>query len=282
MKMIDEILEEINATKVGEILLLILYKLCTILVVLLVAKLIVCFSTKLIKSFMNKNRKEKNDNLKKIASFETMIISIIKYSVYIIAILSIFTNVLGVLDIKSVLATVGVGGVAIGFGAQSLIKDVISGFFILLENQMNIGDYVIIGETSGTVKELDLRCVKLETYPGEIIFLPYGEIKEVKNMSKTNSSVIVDIPVKYGQNIDKVKDILNTLCEEYTDNNLIDKLEALDPVKLDSNSYILRIFGKVKPCSHWEIERNVRRLVLMKCEENNIKLGEEFRVNADK
>ena len=243
------------------------------IVILIVAKVVVILGNKFISSFIKRSKKIKSHNASDFSNFETMLKTIFKYVIYIIAILTIFTRVFELMDAASVLATVGVGGVALSFGAQSLVKDIISGFFILLEKQMEVGDFVYIGTCAGTVKEVDLRCVKLETFKGEIVYIPYGEIRQVTNKSKLDSTVAVEIPVSYKQNLTDVLAIAEEITQEYTNEKLTSGLGVQPPTSLDEKTYMVRILGKCKPCADWDIERDIRKAFVEKANARKLKLG---------
>ena len=116
----------------------------------------------------------------------------LSYVVYFSAILAILSEFR--IDVKGLLAGAGVLGLAVGFGAQSLVKDVITGFFIIFEDQFSVGDYVKIGAAEGIVEEIGLRTTKIKSFTGEVHILPNGTISQVVNYSMKNSLAIVDVP----------------------------------------------------------------------------------------
>ena len=120
------------------------------------------------------------------------------------------------------LATAGIGAVAIGFGAQSLVKDVINGFFIILENQYRIGDAIEVGGVSGLVESVSLRRTVLRDLEGRVHTIPNGEIKIVSNLSKEWSRSVLDIGISYREDVDQVIDLLSQIGKE---------LEAEEPYK---------------------------------------------------
>ena len=117
------------------------------------------------------------------------------YVVYFAAIIAVLSAV-GI-EITGLLAGAGVLGLAVGFGAQSLVKDVITGFFIIFEDQFSVGDYVKIGVAEGTVEEIGLRTTKIKSFTGEVYIIPNGSISQVVNYSLENSLAIVDVSVPY-------------------------------------------------------------------------------------
>src|SRR3954452_2818939 len=143
--------------------------------------------------------------------------NVLSYVVYFIAFMMIL-SVLGI-DVKALIAGAGVVGLAVGFGAQSLVKDIISGFFIIFEDQFSVGDHVRIGQFEGNVQSIGLRTTKLKSWTGEVHILPNGSIIQVTNFSVNNSVAVVDIAIAYGEDLDKaekaIEELLETLPSQY-------------------------------------------------------------------
>ena len=199
----------------------------------------------------------------------TLLISLFKYAIYIAAIIVSLSDIL---DLKAVLAAAGVGGVAIGLGAQSLIKDTISGFFILLEDQFAVGDLITIDNMTGTVERMELRVTRLKNYTGDLYIIPNGEIKRVINHTRDNKMVIVDIPVAYSSNIAKVNDIAQAVCDEVKDEFSVfaEEPTVLGITELASNNMNLRIVAKTLPNEQWAVERRIRLKLKERFEENRL------------
>ncbi len=185
--------------------------------------------------------------------------NILSYVVYFSAILAILSEFS--INIKGLLAGAGVLGLAVGFGAQSLVKDVITGFFILFEDQFSVGDYVLIGTTEGTVEEIGLRTTKIQAYGGEIHIIPNGSILEVVNYSIRNSLVILDIGVAYEMDINRIEMLLTEFL-----NNLPDHYEELVGIptligiqNLEPSRVILRITAETKPVMNFSAARKLRK-----------------------
>ena len=135
---------------------------------------------------------------------------VIKYTLYFIWIMMS----LEMFDVNtaSVLATAGIGGLAIGFGAQSLVKDIITGFFILFEDQYSVGDHVKIDSYEGVVEELGLRITKVRAFSGELHIIPNGAILVVTNATRGAMRALVEISFSYEENVDRVIEILEGVC----------------------------------------------------------------------
>ncbi|HZK70742.1 MAG TPA: mechanosensitive ion channel domain-containing protein, partial [Clostridia bacterium] len=149
---------------------------------------------------------------RKLNTLSALVIRVLKYGVYIIAGVIILSDLF---NVKSVLAAAGIGGVALGFGAQSLVRDVISGFFIIIEDQFAVGDMITIDEMTGTVEQIELRISRIRNSNGDLHIIPNGEIKKVTNHSRGNKAAIIDIPIAYSSNMNKVLEIASRICEEF-------------------------------------------------------------------
>lgn len=196
-------------------------------------------------------------------------LSYVVYFAAILAILSAFT-----INVTGILAGAGVLGLAVGFGAQSLVKDIISGFFIIFEDQFSVGDYVQIGLTVGTVEEIGLRTTKISAYGGEVHIIPNGNISEVVNYSINNSLAIVDIRLGYETDIAKTEKLL----EEYLA-NLSVGYEALisQPIivgvqDLGASEIIMRITAETQPVMQYAIARQLRRDLKVFLDQNGIEI----------
>ena len=232
-----------------------------IILVIAVASFIVKIGTAIIKKVFNKQKGLKIKlSDKRVDTMCTISISVFKYTVYIAAILFVLVDIF---NMTSVLAAAGVGGVAIGFGAQSFIKDTISGFFIILEDQYSVGDVISIDSMTGTVEDMELRVTRLKNANGDLCIIPNGEIKRVVNHTRDNKQVLVDIPIAYTANIEKVSEIAQSVCDKVKEefDVLTDKPEFLGITSFAERSMNLRIVAKTKPNEQWAVERRIRMLI---------------------
>ena len=245
-------------------------KVLKIFLIFIIAAILIKLGRYLIRKFFEKQKqfKFKLDD-KRLDTMCTLLISLFKYTVYIVALIISLSDVL---DLKAVLAAAGVGGVAIGLGAQSLIKDTISGFFILLEDQFAVGDLITIDNMTGTVERMELRVTRLKNYTGDLYIIPNGEIKRVINHTRDNKMVIVDVPVAYSSNIAKVNDIVQEVCDEVKDEFTIftEDPKALGITELANNNMNLRIVAKTLPNEQWAVERRIRMKLKERFEENRL------------
>ena len=139
---------------------------------------------------------------KRARTLGSLVQSIVRYMIYFITIVMILQEFK--IDTTSLVAGAGIVGLALGVGAQSLIKDFITGFFILLENQFAVGDYIVIGDMSGTVEDIGLRVTKLRDGNGVLHIIPHGAIIRVSNYTRGHMQATVNVPIAYGEDISKV------------------------------------------------------------------------------
>jgi small conductance mechanosensitive channel len=232
-----------------------------IIAIILVAVIVVKIGSYIIRKIFEKQKTFKYKiNTKRIDTMSTLMRSIYKYSIYAIAGITILTDIF---DLKSVLAAAGIGGVAIGFGAQSLIKDIISGFFIVFEYQFVVGDLVTIEGMNGTVEGMELRVTRLRNFNGDLYVIPNGEIKKITNHSRGNKSAIVDIPVAYTADLNKAFEIANKVCEAVAKEfkTIVEKPSVVGITDLGKESMNLRIMAKTLPNEHGPVERSIRKMI---------------------
>ncbi len=188
--------------------------------------------------------------------------SVLAYVVYFTGIIAILSAL--EIEIMGLLAGAGIAGLAIGFGAQSLVKDVISGFFIILEDQFGVGDFIRLSTSSsaeGTVVEIGLRTTKLLGVTGEQFIIPNGQITDVVNFSINNSKAIVDMQVGIEADVDKietlVKPYLENLPRQYEE--LVTVPQFLGVQSTVGTEVTIRIIAETKPLQHFGIARVIRR-----------------------
>lgn len=186
-------------------------------------------------------------------------------TVVVIVALMMALRELGV-DITPIVAGAGVVGLAVGFGAQSLIKDVISGFFILLENQFGVGDVIKAGGVAGLVERMNLRVTVLRDIDGAVHFIPNSEIKEVSNLTKEWSRVALDVGVAYREDIDQVIHTLKEIGQGLSRDEVFGPLVLEEPAVLgverfDDSQVTIRMLVKTLPLKQWDVARELRRRI---------------------
>ena len=217
---------------------------------------------------------------KKAGTIQSVSDSIIKYTVYFLA----FMGILGVLGlgtaVASLLAAAGIGGIVIAFGAQSLVKDVFSGVFLLFENQYAVGDYIEADGEKGTVESVGLRTTSIKKFTGETAIIPNGNITKVINYSRGDNVAVLDIPVSYDTDIEKASQIMQSLGLEYmaSHDNILEEPHVLGIMELEESSMVLRMIIRVKPLTQWETERALRRMIIEEYARNGITIPFPHRV----
>lgn len=199
--------------------------------------------------------------------------NVAKYTIYFFGIV-IALDLLG-FPVASVITAAGVGGVAIAFGAQSLVKDVITGLFILFEDQYAVGDYIDVAGVSGTVTEVGLRVTKLSDFDGKLHMIPNGSISTVTNYSRQASRVLVEIGIAYEEDIDRAVLVLKEVCEKVNESfrSLITKdLEVLGVSGFGASDITLTVLGYAEPMQHFAVERAVRKSMKEAFDEHHIEI----------
>ncbi len=201
-------------------------------------------------------------------------------SVGIVVILLIVTfMVLGALgvDLRPLLAGAGVMGLAISFGAQSLVKDVISGLFILFENQFGVGDVIRIDTVSGTVESMTLRVVSLRDIHGTLHVIPNGEIKRVSNLTRSWSRAVLDVSVAYDEDVDEVMRVMREVgADLHADPAWAPLLMELPEVpgieRFAESSVDIRMMAKTIPLKQWDVARELRRRLKLRFDRDGISI----------
>ncbi|MGB7449505.1 MAG: mechanosensitive ion channel family protein [Ornithinimicrobium sp.] len=200
--------------------------------------------------------------------------SVATFTISAVAILTVMAEVN--IPVGPLLASAGVGGVALGFGAQALVKDFLSGIFMIIEDQYGVGDLIDTGEAVGTVEEVTLRITRLRDAAGVVWFVRNGEIIRIGNQSEGWSVATIDIPVAYDEDPGRVIPLLDEVTENvWADPDLRAKLIEQPSVagveSVSGGVMTLRIFAKCKPGEQWAMPRSIRRLVKAALDEHGIR-----------
>lgn len=200
------------------------------------------------------------------------------------ALISIIVAISGVtvlrevgINIGPILATAGIGGLAIGFGAQSLVKDVISGFFILMEDQIRVGDVVEIGGKSGSVEKISLKTTVLRDLAGNVHYVPNGQISVVTNMTKEYSRYVFEIGVAYKENVDEVMEVIKKIDEEMRydpefKDDILEPIEVLGVDQFADSAVIIKARTTTLPVKQWRVAREFNRRIKKRFDELKIEI----------
>lgn len=181
------------------------------------------------------------------------------------------------INLGPLIAGAGIAGIALGFGAQNLVKDFLSGVLMLLEDQYGVGDVVNTGEATGVIEAVTLRTTRVRDVTGTLWYVPNGEIRRVGNMSQDWSRVLLDVGVAYGTDLDIAKDIIQRVADalvaepDFTD-NVIEPPDVWGVQALGDSGIDLRLVIKVLPGTQWAMTRELRRRIKMAFDEANIEI----------
>jgi len=181
------------------------------------------------------------------------------------------------IEIGPVLAAAGIVGLAVGFGAQSLVQDVISGFFILLEDQIRVGDVVQIADKGGLVERITLRVVVLRDQAGNVHYVRNGQIQVVTNMTKDYGRYVFDIGIAYREDVDTVIEVIKQVDEELRQDpqfkeDILEPIEILGLDRFADSAVIIKARTKTKPIRQWAVGREFNRLLKKRFDEKNIEI----------
>lgn len=231
-----------------------------IAVILLISKLFLWLSHKMIdRIILERVSKYQTSQAKRMTTVGKLIKNSSAYAVYFIAFM-LFMSELGI-NLGPLLAGAGVVGLAIGFGAQSLVKDIITGFFILLEDQFAVGDVIQTGSFKGKVEVIGLRTTKILSWTGEVHIVPNGMINEVTNFSVNNSLAVVDVSVAYETDVDEVLKILLETMKGFEHANLVKEPEVLGVQLMSAPAVTIRIVAECLPNTHTIVARAINKEV---------------------
>ncbi|MFI9815476.1 mechanosensitive ion channel family protein [Saccharothrix variisporea] len=181
------------------------------------------------------------------------------------------------MDPAPILTSAGILGVAVGFGAQNLVKDFLSGMFMMLEDQYGVGDVVDLGPATGTVESVGLRITTIRDTNGTVWYVRNGEILRVGNSSQGFAVAVVDLPLAYGANLASATEVLTTaaleaVAEEPLEKDTIDKPQVLGVEKVTPEGLTMRVTVKVRPGRQWAVQRALRAKLMPALEDAGISL----------
>ncbi|MCF8038323.1 MAG: mechanosensitive ion channel family protein [Desulfohalobiaceae bacterium] len=236
-----------------------LHILITVILMLIALKIAKMIGKRLLALF----QKNRDDEFKKRAETLSSIIQIILSITILVIGTIIVLSELGI-EIGPILATAGIFGLAIGFGAQNLVQDVISGFFLLLEDQVRVGDVIQVADKGGLVEKVGLRMIILRDLSGNVHFIRNGKVDVVTNMTKDYSRYVFEIGVAYRENVDEVIGVIKEVDEELrTDpefkDDILEPIEILGLDKFADSAVIIKARNKTKPIKQWGVGREFNK-----------------------
>ncbi|MBO8129030.1 MAG: mechanosensitive ion channel family protein [Peptococcaceae bacterium] len=222
----------------------------------------------------------------------TLLMSLTKYIIWIFAVLMIISLFTPLQNLAPLLAGASVVGLAVGFGAQSFIKDVITGFFIQFEDQLHVGDWVTINDkVSGEVEEVGLRTTTIREWSGKKVYLSNSEINLVRNYNRRDMRAIVSATFPFEEDPREIRKLLQDVCDEMVDKyrylwledihgNLVEPPQIYGVTDINTNERggTFTVIGKTKPSTYWEAERKLRETIWLRSRERGIRLAYPRRV----
>jgi len=199
---------------------------------------------------------------------------VVNASIVIVAVMMLLSRFV---DIAPLLASLGVVGLALSLGAQTLIKDLIGGMLILIENQYAIGDVIQVGDIAGSVEHFTLRVTYVRSVEGKLHVVPNGEIRIVSNITRHWSRAMVDLGVAYEEDLDRVLAVLEREAEAFAQDpevadQLIEAPSVIGPLSLGDWAVTVRVMVKTLPGKHWGVGQILRKRLLAACEREGITL----------
>jgi small-conductance mechanosensitive channel len=206
------------------------------------------------------------------------LIQVVRWIVQVTIVGAALLTVLGhFIDITPVLASAGVVGLAVSLGAQTLIKDFIGGFLILIENQYAVGDVIQVGGVSGSVERLTLRTTHVRDVNGNLHVVPNGDVRTVANVTRGWSRAMVDIGVAYEEDLERVVAVLEGVVDAFVDDSdfgpqLLERPKVLAPLSLGDWSMTMRVMVKTPAGKQWGVAMELRKRILAACKRAKVEL----------
>ncbi|MGB7063235.1 MAG: mechanosensitive ion channel family protein [Candidatus Zixiibacteriota bacterium] len=205
--------------------------------------------------------------------------SVVRHILTVVILIVAAMTILGELGVQigPVLAAAGIAGLAVGFGAQSLVKDVINGFFILLEDQIRVGDVVKVAGQGGVVEKVNLKMTILRDFSGNVHYVPNGSIELVTNMTKEYSRYVFDIGVAYREDVDEVCQVIREVDQDLRNDpdfgrDILEPIEVFGLDQFGDSALIIKARTKTKPIKQWRVAREFNRRLKRKFDQKDIEI----------
>ena len=248
----------------GKVALVLLYFIIAILVV------------KVIGIVISRLARKKYDKLRTIdAKRLKTVLSVLKSFATIIIIFTWFLSALRIFGVNTsaIITTAGIGGIAISFGAKSLVEDIISGIFLMLEDSFVIGDDITVAGKTGNVEKISLRTTTIRDYNGELHVIPNGEIRVVTNRNKNIQRALITVPIAYDADAQMAMDVLTEALKKVDDDHaVIENVSVWGITDFNNNGVVISCAAKTVPGEQWRIERLMRQVALEELRRNKIKV----------
>ncbi|MCA1319033.1 mechanosensitive ion channel family protein [Bacillus tianshenii] len=254
-----------------------------LLVIIIVYAIVKSIGTKIITRLFKRATAKQGISAGRGKTLEKLTTNIFTYALIFFLVIMVLENVFDVRT-TAILAGAGIVGLAIGFGAQGVVSDVVTGFFLLLEKQVDVDDYVTTAGFSGIVEEVGLRTTKIRDFDGSLHYLPNREISSLTNHSRGNMRALVDIGISYEDNIDHAIEVIQGACDAIAseDPAIKEGPNVIGVQGLGASDVVIRIIAKTDNMMQWAVERKLRKAIKEALDANGIDIPYPHQVNVEK
>jgi len=254
-----------------------------LLVIIVAYAIVKSIGTKIITRLFKRATAKQGISAGRGKTLEKLTTNIFTYALIFFLVIMVLENVFDVRT-TAILAGAGIIGLAIGFGAQGIVSDVVTGFFLLLEKQVDVDDYVTTAGFSGIVEEVGLRTTKIRDFDGSLHYLPNREISSLTNHSRGNMRALVDIGISYEDNIDHAIEVIQGVCDAIAaeDPAIKDGPNVIGVQGLGDSDVVIRIIAKTENMMQWAVERKLRKGIKEALDANGIDIPYPHQVNVEK
>ena len=254
----------------------IIAKLVTIALAIIAGYILIKLAGKGLEKLLTKNKDTRVTNAAKVKTVSRLLYSIIKF-VVIFIVVNIILDSVGI-NTSSLIATAGIGGIAIAFGSQTVIQDFIMGIFILIDDRIRVGDWVIAAGCEGEVEQLNLRTTVIRDFNGSVHIIPNSQIASVQNFNRGNNLAQVTFSLPYEVSLKEAKEIIDSVADKLkTDPNFEGKItkgfEFFEISSFETFSYLVKMTATTKEGYQWMYQRAARALIKEEMEKRNIKVS---------
>ncbi len=255
----------------------VLTKIATILFVLALARLAIYLVDRATRFFEQQYsaRHDLDADKQRARTISHLFSSVVRYIAWPLAVVVILDEI-GI-DVGALIATAGIAGLAVGFGAQTLVKDVIGGIFLLFDDSISVGDTIRHGEHTGVIEDIGVRLIRIRKYNGELMMIPSGELRVFSNLSRDFARAIVEISVDTDQNLESVLSVIQDAVNSWAADNsatlLDDKPEVVAMTQLSGAGFDVRIVARVRPGDQFQVERGMRAAIKKSFDATNIRIA---------
>lgn len=272
----NQVLKDLNKNQMmrGIIKNVLISRLITIGLAILIGFILIRLAKKGLNKVLNKNQTSKVGNTAKVETISKLLYSIIKYSIIFI-VTNIILDSVGI-NTSSLIATAGIGGIAIAFGSQTIIQDFIMGIFIVIDDRIRVGDWVIAAGCEGTVEKLSLRTTLIRDFNGSVHIIPNSQIKNVQNFNRGYNLAQVIFSLPYDVSLKEAKEIISTVASKLGHDHdfkgkIIEGFKFFEITSFEPVVYLVKMTATTKEGYQWAYQRAARSLVKEEMEKRNIR-----------